>query len=31
MNSAVRYIDSEILEAKAQIAQREKRLIDILT
>ena len=31
MNSAVRYIDSEILEAKAQIAQREKCLIDILT
>ena len=31
MNSAARYIDSEILEAKAQIAQREKRLIDILT
>ena len=31
MNSDVRYIDSEILEAKAQIAQREKCLIDILT
>ena len=31
MNSAVRYIDSEILEAKAQMAQREKCLIDILT
>lgn len=31
MNSAVRYIDSEILEAKAQIAQHEKHLIDILT
>ena len=31
MNSDVRYIDPEILEAKAQIAQREKRLIDILT
>lgn len=31
MNSDVRYIDPEILEAKVQIAQREKRLIDILT
>ena len=31
MNSDVRYIDPEILEAKAQIAQREKCLIDILT
>ena len=31
MNSDVRYIDSEILAAKAQIAQREKCLIDILT
>ena len=31
MNSAVRYIDSEILEAKARIAQRKKYLIDTLT
>ena len=31
MNSDVRYIDPEILEAKAQIVQREKCLIDILT
>ena len=31
MNSDVRYIDSEILAAKAQVAQREKCLIDILT
>lgn len=31
MNSAVRYIDSEILDAKAQITQRKKCLIDILT
>ena len=30
MNSDMRYIDSEILAAKAQIAQRKKCLIDIL-
>lgn len=31
MNSDVRYIDPEILAAKAQITQREKCLIDIIT